>query len=143
MSLSLVTACFETVPDTTCAGTDESVQWAASGYLTGLSLVEYQALGGGALFAPVNQLPLGALIFCKMSDGSICPGNVSSPGPGVYLVPPAVMTFGIASPYQPPFDMSQLSTVDIEESFAAGFLLVLGGFLVGAPIAALLRLIKS
>jgi hypothetical protein len=142
VSLTLVAACFETIIDSTCSGTDASSEWVASGYLTGLALVQY-SLGGVSAYAQVNQLPLGSLLFCKMSDGSVCPGAVGPPAGAVYSVEPSVMTFGIASPYQPPFDISQLSSAYIQDSFVAGFLLVLGGFLIGKPLSVLLAMIRS
>ena len=143
MSLAEVIACFETVPDTACAGTDASIQSVPAGYLTGLVLVEYSTTAGGAAFAPANQLPLGATLFCKMSDASVCPGALGAAISGAYQVPPSVMTFGVPSPFQPAFDFSQLSSATIGQAFVAGFLLVAAAFVIGKPISLLVGMIRG
>jgi hypothetical protein len=143
VSLAEVTTCFETIPDTTCAGSDASVQTVPAGYLTGLALVEYETVASGAQFAPANQLPIGATLFCKMSDGSICPGAVGAAVSGEYQVPPSSMTFGVATPFQPAFDFSQLSSVTMGQAFVAGFLLVAAAFVIGKPIGLLVGMIRS
>jgi hypothetical protein len=143
VSLAEVITCFETVPDTSCGGSDASIQSVPAGYLTGLALVEYTTTASGAAFAPANQLPFGATLFCKMSDGSVCPGALGAAVSGAYQVPPSVMTFGVPAPFQPAFDFSQLSSVTMGQAFVAGFLLVAAAFVIGKPIGLLVGMIRS
>jgi hypothetical protein len=143
VSLLEVGACFETVPDTTCSGSDASTAFVPAGYLTGLTLVEYVVPPGAPAFAPGNQLPPGAQLLCKMSDGSTCPGSLTAAVGGVVQVPASEVTFGVPVPFQPPFDFSQLSSSTIGDAFAAGFLLVAGGFFIGKPISILVNMIRG
>jgi hypothetical protein len=138
MSWTGVTVCSSSAPDAACDG-DGSAVLINSADANSTDWVVAAPIGGGSSFyMPVYQLTGAYVLSCSMQPG----GAQCAGGAGGYA-PVSSVVFGLAAPYSPPFDMSQLNTVLAQEAFAAGFLLVAAGFFIGKPIAMLLGMIRS
>jgi hypothetical protein len=133
MAFSAVTVCSSSAPDAACDGDGVQVVVNPAEANSTDWVLTAPSGGGSSSFMPVYQLTSAQVVACT----GTCPGAVSG-----YVVPSSLV-FGLAAPYSPPFDISQLDTVAAGQAFAAGFLLVAMGFVVGKPIAMLLALIRS
>lgn len=141
MSWSGVYACSSSAPDSVCDGDGtqvfinsaelNSTSWVVDAPASNLAATEYD---------PVYAIPTGYMVKCSGGGGApTCAGDVGGTG----FVAPSALVFGLAAPYSPPFDISQLNTAMAGFAFSAGFLLVATGFFIGKPITILLGVIRS
>jgi hypothetical protein len=138
VSWSGVTVCSSSAPDAACDGDGQAVQINAADANSTDWVLTAPAVGGASFYAPVYSITGVQVIACQQF-----PGGGQCPGASLGYVPPSALVFGLAAPYSPPFDISQLSTVTAGQAFAAGFLLVAMGFVIGKPISLLLGFIRS
>ena len=137
MSYPAVTVCSSSLPDAACDG-DGSGVLINPADANSTDWVLSAPVGGGAItYMPVYALTGLQVVACQEVPSGTCPGATLG------YVPPSSLVFGLAAPYSPPFDISQLNTTLAGQAFAAGFLLIAMGFVIGKPISVLLSLIRS
>jgi hypothetical protein len=137
MAWPAVTVCSSSLPDAACDGDGQAVQINPAEANSTDWVLTAPAGGGSTSYTPVYAITGSQVIACQEIPSGVCPGATLG------YVPPSSLVFGLAAPYSPPFDISQLNTTLAGQAFAAGFLLVAMGFFIGKPIALLLGFIRS
>lgn len=137
MAWPAVTVCSSSAPDAACDGDGQAVQINSAAANSTDWVLTAPAGGGSVSYMPVYSITSSQVIACQEIPSGSCPGATLG------YVPPSALVFGLAAPYSPPFDISQLNTTFAADAFAAGFLLVAMGFFIGKPIALLLGFIRS
>lgn len=132
-----VTVCSSSLPDAACDGDGQAVLINPADANSTDWVLTAPAGGGSASYMPVYAVTGLQVVACQEVPSGACPG--ASAG----YVAPSSLVFGLAAPYSPPFDISQLNTAMASDTFSAGFLLVAMGFVIGKPISMLLGLIRS
>lgn len=125
------------MPDAACDGDGSSVLINPAEANSTDWVLTAPATGGASSFMPVYAITGAQVIACQEVPSGACPGATLG------YVAPSSLVFGLAAPYSPPFDVSQLNTTLAGDAFAAGFLLVATGFFIGKPLAILLSMIKG
>jgi hypothetical protein len=137
VSFPEVTVCNSSAPNAACSGDGQQVLLNPAEANSTDWVLSAPAAGGALVFSPVYALNGLQVIACQDSVSGQCAGGTLG------FVPPSSLVFGLAAPYSPPFDISQLNTTLSQEAFAAGFLLVAMGFVIGKPISMLVNFIKG
>jgi hypothetical protein len=130
------------VQTNSCAGpfyNNNGAAWIYVGYLNSNVSVAYStfAAGGcsggqtGSGMLPANILPANACLYSASADGNTFSYVLASG-----------FAFGAGAAFTPPFDISQLNTVQAGQAFVAGFFLIAMGMFIGKPIALLLDFIR-
>ena len=141
VSWSGVYVCTGSAPDAACDGDGAVVFESSQTINSTASVAVAPAAGGTVSYVAVNQIAVGYVVKCEQGPAAsaACIGDTSGTG----FVQPTYLTFGIAAPYSPPFDISQLDMTQMGFAFAAGFVLIAMAFCLGAPIKMLLAVIKG
>jgi hypothetical protein len=137
VSFPAVTVCSSSLPDAACDGDGVAVYINPAEANSTDWVLTAPAAGGSTSYVPVYALTSAQVVACVEVPSGACPGATLG------YVPPSSLVFGLAAPYSPPFDISQLNTTLAGDAFAAGFLLVATGFFIGKPIGLLLGWIKG
>ena len=112
-----MTVCSSTAPDAACDGDGQAVQINPAEANSTDWVLTAPSGGGSTSYMPVYQITGAQVVACQEIPTGACPGA------SLGYVPPSSLVFGLAAPYSPPFDISQLNTVLAGQAFAAGFLL--------------------
>jgi hypothetical protein len=141
VSWSAVYACSSSNPDAACDG-DGAVLAINSAELNASSWIQVAPSGGGTVvFVPAFGIPTGYVVKCISGPAMSgpCSGDTGATG----FVVPSDLTFGLAAPYTPPFDVSQLDTITMTQAFSAGFILIAMAFSLGKAVSVLLEMVSG